>query len=124
LQYFGRDDSDEISEDNLIAYCRQLLDKGCKCVALSMGGDGAIFVDRDGVCKASALKVEVRSTVGAGDSMCAALIHGWAHNMPARDCYALAIAASAAACTTEGTKPAPRELIENLLKAPSLTILK
>ncbi|MDR0411354.1 MAG: 1-phosphofructokinase family hexose kinase [Treponema sp.] len=116
LQYFGIVDDERITDAELVALCRSLLDKGVKLVALSMGGDGAMFVNRSGVWRAPGLQVQVRSTVGAGDGMTGALVYGFANALQDEQCFALAIAASAGACTTEGTNPPDSASIDKLLK--------
>jgi len=52
-----------------------LLDHGVKLAVVSMGGDGAIFVNREQALLAKPPKVTVKSTVGAGDAMVAGLIY-------------------------------------------------
>lgn len=51
-----------------------LLDLGVQRVVASMGGGGAVFVDRGRALVARPPKVTVRSTVGAGDAMVAGII--------------------------------------------------
>ena len=46
----------------------------CEIVALSLGGDGAIVVSADQALRLPTPKVDVRSTVGAGDSFLAAFL--------------------------------------------------
>ncbi|MDR0708288.1 MAG: 1-phosphofructokinase [Treponema sp.] len=116
LRYFSIPDDEEVSETRLAELCRSLLDKGVKLVALSMGADGAIFVSKNGVWRAPAVAVEVRSTVGAGDSMVGALVYGFEHGLPEEQCFALAMAASAGACATAGTNPPERALVDELLQ--------
>jgi 1-phosphofructokinase len=116
LQYFGIADNDRAGDAKLTELCRSLLDKGVKLVALSMGGEGAIFVNRNGVWRSPAVPVNLRSTVGAGDSMTGALVYGFANALPEEQCFALAMAASAGACITEGTNPPDRALVDKLLE--------
>ncbi|MDR1127363.1 MAG: 1-phosphofructokinase family hexose kinase [Treponema sp.] len=116
LQYFGVADDDSILDAKLVELCRSLLEKGVKLVVLSMGEAGAIFVNRSGVWRAPALTVQVRSTVGAGDSMIGALVYGFASALPDEQCFALSMAASAGACTTEGTNPPDCLLVNKLLE--------
>jgi 1-phosphofructokinase len=116
LQYFGIADGHSIPETKLAELCRSLLDKGVKLVALSMGEEGAIFANKSGVWRSPALPAPVRSTVGAGDSMIGALAYGFANLLPDEQCVALAIAASAGACATEGTNPPDRALVDKLLE--------
>ncbi|MDR2740917.1 MAG: 1-phosphofructokinase [Treponema sp.] len=115
LQYFGIPDDDGVRETKLAELCRTLLDKGVKLTALSMGEAGAVFVTREGIWRSPAPPVQVRSTVGAGDSMAGALVCGFEQDLPEEQCFALAMAASAGACTTEGTNPPSRALVDALL---------
>jgi 1-phosphofructokinase len=117
LQYFGIADDERAGqpETKLVELCRVLLGRGIKLVALSMGEAGAIFVNGEGAWRAPALPVQVRSTVGAGDSMTGALVYGFEQGLPEEQCFALAMAASAGACTTEGTNPPSCALVDTLL---------
>jgi 1-phosphofructokinase len=115
LQYFGIPDDEDVTETTLVDLCRTVLGKGITLIALSMGEAGALFVHEEGVWRAPAIPVPVRSTVGAGDSMTGALVYGFAQGLPKEPCFALAMAASAGACTTEGTNPPPRAWVDTLL---------
>lgn len=59
--------------DETIKIARRFFNYGIEIVAVSLGGDGALFVKKDAAILAHGIKVEVKSTVGAGDSMVAAL---------------------------------------------------
>ena len=86
-----------------------------------MGGEGACFLTREGAWFAPSLPVEVRSTVGAGDTMAAAVCYGLDQGKPLEACFRLALAASAGAVTTEGTKPPDRALVSQLEAQVTLT---
>ena len=59
-------------------YASKLQEMGAKNVLVSMGADGAILLDEDGVFHScDACKGEVKNTVGAGDSMVAGFIAGY-----------------------------------------------
>ncbi len=109
------------SIDEIAASARELTADGIETVAVSLGGDGALFVKGDTALRGRGLKVEVQSTVGAGDSMMAALAYGAASGMSFRDTCALAMAFSAAAVTTPGTQPAEMDYVNELLKQVVLT---
>ncbi len=109
------------SIDEIAASARELTADGIETVAVSLGGDGALFVKGDTALRGRGLKVEVQSTVGAGDSMMAALAYGAASGMSFRDTCALAMAFSAAAVTTPGTQPAEMDYVNELLKQVILT---
>jgi 1-phosphofructokinase len=57
----------------IINACSLFFDRGIKAAAVSMGGDGAMLVTPDSAWYAPALRVPIRSTVGAGDAMVAGL---------------------------------------------------
>lgn len=93
---------------------RVLAENGIAFVAVSMGADGALFVTERQTYRAKGLKIEAKSTVGAGDAMAAALAYGMDSGMEMIDACRLAIAASAAAVMCEGTQSADRETIDAL----------
>ena len=73
----------------------------------SLGGDGALLVDADGMWHAEAPAV-VRSTVGAGDAMLAGFLAAGAHGVSA---LRLAVAWGAAAVSLPGsTMPRPADI--------------
>jgi 1-phosphofructokinase len=116
LKLFGVAEDEEVTEKLLLDLAYRLLEKGPKLCALSLGSRGALFVNKQGAWRAPALNVQVQSTVGAGDSMVGALVYGFEAGLAAEQCFALAIAASAGACTTKGTNPPDRALVDELLK--------
>ncbi len=100
------------NREGLLMLCRRLIEQGSGFVALSLGAEGALFVNQERAVWAEGLPVEVQSTVGAGDSMLAGLTFAFEQNLPLDEGLQLALACSAAAVTTEGTK------------APELTLVK
>ncbi len=117
LQYFGRDTKESVSQEELISLCKELINtKKIGLVALSMGHEGAIFVSKDKCAFAPALKVDVSSTVGAGDSMVGAVAYATHKGLAFEDIVRYGMAASAGAVTTIGTKAPSMECIETLLK--------
>ena len=59
------------SLDEIEKYARLLLEKGAQNVIISMAGDGALLVTKDGASFAKPIKGTVKNSVGAGDSMVA-----------------------------------------------------
>ncbi|MCX0384772.1 1-phosphofructokinase [Clostridium perfringens] len=57
------------SEKELIKYGKDLVSLGAENVIISMAGDGALLITKDGVFKGNAPKGEVKNSVGAGDSL-------------------------------------------------------
>lgn len=93
---------------------RVMTDYGIPFIAVSMGADGALFVTRNSSYRAMGLKIEAKSTVGAGDAMAAALAYGINSGMNEIDACRLSVAASAAAVMCEGTQSSDRETIDAL----------
>ena len=57
--------------DEIEKYAREILAKGTQHVIISMAGDGALLVTKDGTYFAKPIKGIVKNSVGAGDSMVA-----------------------------------------------------
>ena len=103
------------SVEDITAAARALVQTGIGTVVVSLGGDGALFVTAGQALRGYGLSVPVQSTVGAGDSMMAAMVYGHAAGQSFRDTCALALAVSAAAVTTPGTQPAEKAVVSELL---------
>lgn len=66
------------SLDEAVPYAKKLQEMGARNVLVSMGGQGAVLLAEDGTTYSSdAIKGNVVSTVGAGDSMVAGFIAGY-----------------------------------------------
>ncbi len=64
--------------EEAIPYAKELQERGARNVLVSMGGLGAVLVAEDGtIYSSAAIKGNVVSTVGAGDSMVAGFIAGY-----------------------------------------------
>ena len=94
---------------------RQLVATGVENVVVSMGGAGAIYANADTVLRTEGLSVPVRSTVGAGDSVVAALALALGRGMPLHDAAVLSTAVGAANVMCSGTQAAERSAVEALL---------
>ena len=68
-----------------------------KTIVVSMGKDGAVFVEGDEALWAVPPQVEVKSTVGAGDAMVAGIVAGKLRGPPLAACARLATAFSSTA---------------------------
>ncbi|MDR1449922.1 MAG: 1-phosphofructokinase [Propionibacteriaceae bacterium] len=116
--------SEPPGEEQIVRLAEALLVGGVGCVACSRGDQGAVFVNATEAWSAPALGIELRSPVGAGDSMMAALVWSFSLGHGLADAARLAVAASAAACTTEGTKPPDSDLINQLIDQVELRQLR
>ena len=80
------------------------LRKGVQHVVVSMGSIGAMYVGEDASAFAPALKVQVKSTVGAGDAMIGGLLKGLEREKSVARAFRYGVAAGAASVMTEGTQ--------------------
>ena len=92
----------------------QLLDEGVGFVAISLGAEGAVFLSQNVCVRCPGLKVPIVSTVGAGDGMVGALVSSWEEGISFEAGIRLAMAVSAAAVTTQGTRPADQMMVMKL----------
>lgn len=113
-EYCGLDaDADSAS---LLKAADKFREKGVKNIVVSMGDIGGIFLLEDYQVWCPGLKVEVHSTVGAGDAMVAALSYAEDNQLKREDVVRLCMAVSAGAVTTIGTKPPSKEVVDKLIK--------
>ena len=95
------------SIDKLMSAAQELIDGGVGVVAVSMGGEGALITDGREAWRTPGLKVDVKSTVAAGDSMIAGLASGFNRGYDLREAFRLGVAAATARCAT-----APERIID------------
>lgn len=95
---------------------KELISQGTEKAVISMGGNGAFYVTRDKIFYAYPERVEVKSTVGAGDAMVAAIAFGESKNMEDEEVFRLAVSSATAAIIEEGTKSPKLENINKLMK--------
>lgn len=81
-----------------------------------MGEKGALFVNKTHSMLAKGIKVDAKSTVGAGDAMVAALAYSMDTGMSFENSVKLAMATATANVLTSGTQPADYSEIARLEK--------
>lgn len=99
----------------IVAAAEQLHRDGIANVLVSLGEQGAMLVCEQGMFTATAPRIAVCSTVGAGDSMIAGFLAAQREGANAQESLRLAVAYGSAACTTMGTRPPEGDEIARLL---------
>ena len=89
---------------------------GAEHVVISMGAMGAMYVNHEKTLFAPALRVETKSTVGAGDAMLGGMLLGYEREGDMSRAFRYGMAAGAASVMTEGTQLIVREDFERLLE--------
>lgn len=88
--------------------------RGVKVVVVSLGAEGAIITDGKEGWYAKAKRVEIRSTVAAGDTMIAGLAAGFAQAYDLQNALRLGVAAATVRCMTDPEKMIDAELIKEI----------
>jgi sugar/nucleoside kinase (ribokinase family) len=82
-------------ERDLVAGCRELLERGVGCVAATCGADGVVLVDAAGDDHVPAFEVDVVDTTGCGDAFSAGFLRGLSLGHFAREAAVLGCAVAA-----------------------------
>ena len=97
---------------DIIKKCAYFLERNVKNVIVSMGGKGALLVNKEGAYLAGAPEGELTNSVGAGDSMVAGFIAGIETGRSPEDSFRLAVATGSATAYSYGL--GERDLIYRL----------
>jgi len=111
---------ESLTREEIIAEGRRLHEMGIPEVIVSLGGEGALFINADGCFHAESLRVPVKSTVGAGDSMVAAIAYGKEKKLSREQKIRLAVAMGAASVMQSGSQPPESSLVWELAKQVSI----
>jgi len=113
MELLGKETID--SEEEIISAARELIEQGIQMIVVSLGSEGSIYVTKDRTLKMEGKKVNVKSTVGAGDSMVAALAMAIEENYSLEEMAEFASAVSTASIMSEGSVPGNLEVIKKLM---------
>lgn len=100
------------SIDDVTKRLPELLAYGIEVIVVSLGDKGAYLFTAHEAYYTKGLLVNVKSTVGAGDSMVGAMAHSIAKEMQIKDAFHYAVATSTATVQKEGTIMADVDEIE------------
>lgn len=108
--------------DAIVSAAQKLQTRGITNVMVTLGGSGAVLVNADGAWYSPAPKIEVKSTVGAGDSSVAGFILADVNGGDPAACLASAIAYGSAAAGLPGTTlPHPHDAHPDHTRVSRLT---
>lgn len=109
------------SDQDVVKYGREILKEGAQSVIISLGGDGAIYIDKTRSIKAQNPKGQVVNTVGSGDSTVAGMVAGLESGLSLEDAFQQAVASGTATAFTEDL--ATIEDIEKIKSQVTITVL-
>lgn len=88
---------------------------GVRNVIVSLGKNGAVMLTENGEkYYAPCIKVDVNSTVGAGDAMIAGFAAAYSNGKSMKECFENGVVYSAAACTKSGTEIPTKNDVERI----------
>ena len=90
-------------QDRIKAARRIVASRRAEFVSVSLGADGALLVGGGCALRAKAPQVQIKTTIGAGDSFLAALVWAFAHRATPSEALKIAVAAGTAALLAPGT---------------------
>ncbi|MBY0482708.1 MAG: 1-phosphofructokinase family hexose kinase [Chitinophagaceae bacterium] len=109
---------DRLLHNEIVPTARAIIEKGgCEVMVVSMGAHGAILVTATEHYEVKTPKVEVHSTVGAGDSMVAGMLMGMAHHgWGWKDILCYGVAAGTSATMGHGTELCNKEITDRIFE--------
>ena len=93
----------------IVSEAQKLIQMGIGLVVVSMGADGAVFVNKDSSYMAEPFGIDCQSTVGAGDSMVAALAYSLHKGYELKETAKLCVAAGSITSSKAGTQVCTKE---------------
>lgn len=104
------------NREEILQACRDMIARGVHGVCVSMGGDGALYVEENGAWYSPGLDIRVLGFQGAGDSMVAGMCAAWLDSADGSELLRSAVAAAHGSLLREGTLLCTKEQYEDLLK--------
>lgn len=107
----------ELDRQGLWDTAAALIAKGTvENLVVSLGSDGALLANSDGIIQLPSMVVETRSAVGAGDSFVGAMTWWLSQDKPVAEAFHFGVAAGAAAAMTPGTELCRRQDVHLLFE--------
>ncbi len=97
--------------------------KKCEAIVISLGADGALLVTDKFTEHFLAPKIEVKSTVGAGDSMLAGIVLKLSENENLQEAVRYGVACGASATIKSGTALCHKKSADDLFKKYDIRVL-
>lgn len=111
------------SLEQIVKIAKEFIEMGIETVAVSMGKDGSVFINKEKTLQCKEVPVKVHSTVGAGDAMVAGIAYSTDKNFSLEEMITLSSATSTGAVTTIGTKPPTLELVNELKTKVEINVI-
>jgi 6-phosphofructokinase 2 len=112
------------TDDQILSAARALVDSHqAQVVAVSLGERGAMWVEQTKAWRARALPIEVKTTIGAGDSFVGSAVWAIANGEASSRAFAYGMAGGAAALLNPGTSLCEQAQVMRLVDQVELQAL-
>jgi 6-phosphofructokinase 2 len=109
-------DKERIEENEIEGFAKKIIaEGGAEVMVISMADKGAFLFSKDETFKVVPPKVEIKSTVGAGDSMVAGIVFALSNDASLGEALEYGVASGTAATLQAGTELCSKENTEMLL---------
>jgi 6-phosphofructokinase 2 len=116
IHEFNRLVKTNVSEiEDIIKYARPYEDR-IKYIVVSMGAKGVVGISKEGNYHVIPPKINVRSSIGAGDSLVAGIIFALSENTPFKDALVLGVACGTASALNPGSDLCKKNDIDMIKK--------
>lgn len=109
------------NQEDIIVYAKKLLEMGAENVIISMAGEGALLMCREGVYHTQAPKGEVKNSVGAGDSLIGGFLANYSKSLDLTEAFRWGVASGSA--TAFSLDLCTKDEVEKLLVQIKITKL-
>ncbi|WP_121612187.1 1-phosphofructokinase [Mesobacillus foraminis] len=109
-QFFEREIT---TSDEAVFYGKKLVELGAKNVIVSLAGEGAVFINEQSAYISTVPKGELKSSVGAGDSMVAGFLSSFLSGKEVKEAFRYSVASGSATAFSIGL--GSKEKAEELL---------
>lgn len=99
VQWFGKT---SVTTQEAIQLSQTLIQKGAQHILLSLGGKGAVFINKEVMLQGSAPKIKAVNTACAGDTLLATFVGSLAQNMTPQEALKRVIAAGSSTASQSG----------------------
>lgn len=100
------------------------IEKGIQIVSVSLGGEGALITDgRETFFSPPIKNIEVKGTVGAGDSMVAGLCAAFIKGLSLKECFRYSVASATACVIQDGTLTVTKCLLDQMLDKVEIEVI-
>ncbi len=108
------------SKEEMLECCKALIERGAKCVLLSLGKNGAIITDGKHSFYSKSVNVAMNSTLGAGDGMVAAATQAYVKGADLPEILKCGVAAGTASVTSPYSISFGKDKYEEILSTLSV----